>query len=106
VLRVYFVGLTIFRYTKPRMSTVLRFLLGVGIAATGVSMVIRTEWIFSMFGRVAWAEEYLGLEGGSRLFYKLLGIILAFFGILTAFGLFEGFFGATAGQLLLPPGQR
>lgn len=88
------------------MSVIFRFLLGMGIVALGVSMVIRTEWIMNFFGRVDWAEQHLGLEGGSRLFYKLLGVVACFFGVLTAFGLFEGFFAATAGQLLIPPGSR
>jgi hypothetical protein len=88
------------------MSGFLQFLGGLLIIAAGMSLVIKTEWMYSMFGSIPWADEHLGFEGGSRLFYKLLGVIICFFGILTAFGLFRGFFVSTAGQLLLPQSAR
>ncbi|MFA6428811.1 MAG: hypothetical protein WCW02_04735 [Candidatus Buchananbacteria bacterium] len=46
------------------------------IIAVGLAMVIKSEAIYDFFGSVAWAEKYLGAEGGSRLFYKLLGILI------------------------------
>ncbi len=49
--------------------------------AAGLFMIIKTEGLISWFGRIAWAEEKLGSEGGTRVFYKILGmgaIVLAF----------------------------
>jgi hypothetical protein len=78
------------------------FFGGIALIALGLSLVIKTEWYFSMFGNIQWADEHLGLDGGSRLFYKLLGVLVCFFGILTLTGQFGGFFMSTAGQLLVP----
>lgn len=58
-----------------------RYLVGIILIAIAALMIIKTEWLLEFFGRVAWAEEKLGSEGGTRIFYKLLGmalIILAF----------------------------
>lgn len=49
----------------------------------GAVFVLKTEWFVQNFGKVAWAEEHLGYEGGTRLFYKLLGlaiILISLFG--------------------------
>lgn len=54
----------------------------------GCTMVIKTEWWLENFGRSDWAEEKLG-GGGTRLMYKLLGllgIILAILGVTGALG--------------------
>jgi cytochrome b len=49
-------------------------------------MIINTEWLLNNFGRIAWFEEKLGTEGGSRLGYKLIGIIALFLGIILMTG--------------------
>lgn len=64
----------------------LLWLFGV---AFGSLMVIKAEWFLRTFGRIAWAEKNLGTEGGSRLFYKLLGIVA----IIISFMGFTGFLG-------------
>jgi len=84
------------------MSVILRFFGGMLITFIGGSIVFKTEWILQNFGSIQWADEHLGFEGGSRLFYKLIGVFVCFMGILVAFGLFKGFFVSTAGQFLLP----
>jgi len=65
----------------------LRVLLGIGIISVGTFFVIKTEWFLENFGRVEWAEEHLGFEGGSRLFYKLIGILIIILGFLVVSGL-------------------
>jgi len=64
------------------MSIILGILLTVG----GAAMIINTEWLLNNFGRIAWFEEKLGTEGGSRLGYKLIGIIALFLGIILMTG--------------------
>ena len=40
----------------------------------GAFMVIRTEWFIENFGYSDWAESKLG-GGGTRIMYKVLGIL-------------------------------
>lgn len=60
--------------------------LGLVIMAGGGFLIIKTEWLMNNFGRIAWFEEKLGSEGGSRLGYKLIGLVILFFGILVLTG--------------------
>jgi hypothetical protein len=58
-----------------------RYLAGLLLISGGLFLIIKTELLMSWFGRIAWAEEKLGTEGGTRIFYKLIGmgsIVLAF----------------------------
>lgn len=55
----------------------------------GASMVIYTEKWLSAFGRIPFFETYLGVEGGSRLGYKLIGILFFFLGTLALVGLLD-----------------
>ncbi|MBI4142562.1 hypothetical protein HY480_01660 [Candidatus Uhrbacteria bacterium] len=55
----------------------MRYLIALIGIAVGFLVVWKSEWFFEQFGTVSWAE--LNLSGGTRFFYKLvgLGIILA-----------------------------
>lgn len=68
------------------------FIIGILAIAAGTFLVIKTEWFMSNFGRIAWFEDKLGSEGGSRLGYKLLGIIIVFIGIILLSGNGTNFF--------------
>lgn len=61
----------------------IRILIGFIIAIIGFIIVWQSEWFLSNIGRIDWAEKKL--SGGSRIFYKLigLGIILLGFLIIT-----------------------
>lgn len=65
----------------------LLWLIGVGL---GFLIIWKSEWLYQNFGTVAWAEEHLGTEGGSRLFYKLFGLVLIFISFLGVSGLLGG----------------
>jgi hypothetical protein len=67
------------------------FIIGLILLIGGVAMVMYTEWLLQNFGRIAWFEQKLGTEGGSRLGYKLVGMLFIFFGILCITGLVGGF---------------
>lgn len=61
--------------------TLTRVIIGLVLIGLAVLFIVKTEWWLEFFGRIAWAEDKLGGEGGTRIFYKLLGfalIILAF----------------------------
>lgn len=66
----------------------MKYFVALLAVAVGCTMVIKTEWWLENFGRSDWAEEKLG-GGGTRLMYKLLGllaIILAVLGVTGALG--------------------
>ncbi len=54
-------------------------------------MIMRSEWFLSFFGRIDWAEIHLGTEGGTRVFYKILGLLTIFISLLIITGMIEGF---------------
>jgi len=67
----------------------MAIIIGLILTVLGLFLVLKTEWILANFGGVAWAEAHLGTSGGSRLFYKGLGIILIFIGFATMTGLLQ-----------------
>lgn len=82
---------------------ILRIIGGILIVGVGVIFVIRTEWFMQNIGRIQWAEEKLG---DSRLFYKLIGILIIFIGLMLATNLLGSILISTVGRLFVPPGQR
>ncbi|MSU75187.1 MAG: hypothetical protein EXS55_01590 [Candidatus Magasanikbacteria bacterium] len=77
------------------------YIIGAIIVLVGVGMVLKTEWLIENFGSSAWAEDKFGTSGGSRMFYKLIGIGLIFIGFMLVTNLFQGFLEGTIGKLLV-----
>ncbi len=75
----------------------MKWLIAIAVIGVGSLMVIKTQWITDFTGPIDWAEQHLGSEGGTRLFIKLLGVILilgAFLGVTGILGgWITGFFG-------------
>lgn len=69
-----------------------RIILGLCITALGWLMVWKTQWFQSMLGYIAWAEEHLG-AGGTRTFYKLLGMAIIVLGFIVVTNLFDAIVG-------------
>lgn len=65
--------------------------IGLLIIVAGVFLIVKTEWFINNFGRIAWFEEKLGSEGGSRFGYKLIGILAVIIGIIIMTGSGSGF---------------
>jgi len=65
-------------------------IFGAILVIIGPFLVIKAEWFLENFGRIEWAEQKLGAEGGTRLFYKLLGLLCIFFGLTMIFNFFGG----------------
>jgi hypothetical protein len=59
--------------------------------AAGYLMVWKSDWLLRNIGSIPSAEKYLHTEGGSRLMYKLIGILLLLLGALHATNLLEDF---------------
>ncbi|MDO8593122.1 MAG: hypothetical protein Q7R92_05190 [bacterium] len=75
-------------------------LIGLIILAVGALIVIKAEAMLSAFGRIAFFERYLGTEGGSRLGYKLVGLLIIFIGMLVMTNMIGGFLEWVLGPLL------
>lgn len=67
----------------------------------GSLLILKTEWFFENFGTIAWAEENLGTSGGSRLMYKLIGLVAIFIGFLLVTNMFQGFIMGTLGKIFV-----
>ncbi|MFH2018380.1 MAG: hypothetical protein ABII98_00115, partial [bacterium] len=65
------------------------------------ALIIKSEWFLQNFGSIAWAEENLGTSGGSRLLYKLVGLVFIFIGFILATGMWESFLMATVGKIFI-----
>jgi hypothetical protein len=70
----------------------MKYILCLGAIALGSILVIKTEWFVQNFGSIAWAEQHLGTEGGTRLAYKLMGIILIVASLMIATGVMQNLF--------------
>ncbi len=77
------------------------YIIGIIAALAGVGIVLKTEWLIQNIGSSAWAEAKMGTSGGSRMFYKLIGIGLIFIGFMLITNLFQGFLEGTIGKLLV-----
>jgi len=78
----------------------MHFIYGIIILAAGAFITIKSEAMLRAFGRIGFFERHLGVEGGSRLGYKLLGVFIVFIGILIFTNLIGGFLGWVLGPLI------
>ncbi len=78
---------------------ITRIIFGIFIIIGGYLIVWKSDWIVGNLGNVGWAEEHLGTEGGSRLFYKLLGLAVIFLGFFVATGIWNDLMNAFAGLI-------
>lgn len=58
-------------------------IFGLIIMAGGVLIVYKADRILYAFGPIAFFDKYLGTEGGSRLGYKLIGVLVIILGMLV-----------------------
>ncbi len=77
------------------MLPLFRIPLGIIVMLIGFWMVLKTEKVLSWFGEVPFAEEKFG-PGGSRFFYKLLGVLVTFIGIFIATNVISDILESTA----------
>ena len=76
-----------------------RVILGLIIVAIGAVITIYSEAIYRFIGPIPSAEKYLGTEGGSRLAYKLIGILITVVGFMIMTNLIEGILNSIAVNL-------
>lgn len=79
----------------------MNFIYGLLGVAVGALIIVKSEWIMQNFGGSSWAEEHMGTSGGSRLLYKLIGLAIILFSLLSMAGLMDdillGIFGRLFG---------
>jgi len=63
--------------------------IGLLVVVAGFMVTWKSEWLLRHFGRVRWAEEHLSYEGGTRFFYKILGIVIIFLGLFIITGIWN-----------------
>jgi predicted membrane-bound mannosyltransferase len=66
-----------------------RIIIGIAGTLAGFFMVWKSEAVFGFTGRIDFAEKYLGTDGGTRLFIKIMGVIVIFIAWMYAFNLGE-----------------
>ena len=77
----------------------MRYIFALIGVAVGALIVIHSEKLYNSLGTVAWAEQHLGTEGGSRLFYKLVGIGIIFLSFFYMSGILQSIGFAIFGRL-------
>ncbi len=69
---------------------IARIIVGIIGTALGLAMNLKTESFLRFTGKIAWAEKHLGFEGGTRLFFKLLGVLIILISWIYAFNWMDG----------------
>lgn len=64
----------------------MKYFFGFAAIIVGALFVIKTEWLVENFGHSEWAEQHLG-GGGTRLMYKLMGILFIILSLMGMTGL-------------------
>jgi hypothetical protein len=82
---------------------ITRILIGIWVSFGGFMMVWKTQFFLDMIGRIEWAEKNLG-GGGSRLLYKLIGIVIILIGFLAITNLYDMVIGGFITSLFGAPG--
>jgi hypothetical protein len=70
-----------------------QFIVGILIGGVGFVLVLKASWMLQNFGSIPFAEKHMHSEGGSRAFYKLIGLLFMLIGIMHATGLLAPFMG-------------
>lgn len=65
----------------------MMYFIGILVILLGVAMIVWTEWFVQNFGSSAWAEDKFGSSGGTRMMYKVLGIIFIFGSVMVMTGM-------------------
>lgn len=76
----------------------MKYLVGIILIAVGFVIIWKADWLMENMGRIDWAEQHLGSDGGTRAFYKLLGVAI----ILLSFLLMSGGLGSGLRKVLNP----
>ncbi len=65
----------------------------------GALVTIKADWMYENFGAIPTFDKYLGTEGGTRLGYKLIGMVVSILGFLAMTNLLGGIIIAIFGSM-------
>ncbi len=65
----------------------MQYFIGILGTVAGFMLIWKTTAVFNFVGQVDFAEKYLGTAGGTRLFIKLVGIVVILVSWLYMFNL-------------------
>jgi predicted small integral membrane protein len=65
----------------------MQYFIGMLGTVAGFMLVWKTTAVLNFTGSIDFAEKYLGTEGGSRLFIKLVGVLIIFVAWLYMFNM-------------------
>lgn len=68
----------------------MKYVLGIILVGIGFLITWKADWMMNNFGRIAWAEEHLGSDGGTRMLYKIIGVVTIIFAFLYMSGAIGG----------------
>jgi len=77
----------------------MNIILGLILVVVGALLTIKSETFYRITGPIGWAERYLGTEGGTRLFFKFLGVLVILLGFTVMVGLWNTLLSATLGKM-------
>ena len=89
----------VFVISSMKNAPLIIFSVVAGLVVLGFLLAWKAHPIVDFAGRSEWAEQHLGTEGGTYLLYKLIGLLLIFFGLLAITGLYQGFLEGTLGKV-------
>lgn len=78
-----------------------RIIFGLIIVVVGTIIVLKSEWIYQNVGPIPWAEAHLHTEGGSRVLYKIIGIVVVVIGFMIITNLMSKLLTAVLGKLFM-----
>lgn len=80
-----------------------RIFIGLIMCAVFFLLLRYNEWLVAQTGTSAWAEKWLGSEGGTRLMLKLVSLLGFIMGMLMIFNLHSNLIHWILGPLLRAP---
>lgn len=81
----------------------LQIVIGFLLVLIGAFITIKANALYQAIGPIQWAEAHLLTAGGSRFFYKLIGVSLIILGFMIMTGLIEGVIVAIFSRLFSSP---
>jgi hypothetical protein len=68
-------------------AVIMQYFIGALGTVAGFMLIWKTPAVLGFTGSIYFAEKYLGAEGGSRLFIKIIGVLVIFVSWLYMFNL-------------------
>jgi hypothetical protein len=68
----------------------MEIIIGIVLMVVGALIIVKSNAMLKIFGRIPFFEKHLGAEGGSRLGYQVIGFLTVVVGLLVMTGSFEG----------------